>query len=186
MLPRAGVRYQTAPSNRSARACSTPAVSAPARGCPPMKRSSDTTGRGDGALGRADVGDDGVRRPPARAPRGRSARARRPARPRTRRPRPRRRRRCPPPRSRSRPARAPAHARASRGPSPTPRLPRARARPARSSRRSARPRGPRPASVQRCAVCTPEALRSRTDSASPSSTSTVVSQPMQPSVIDWP
>ena len=35
-----GVRYQRAPSNRSARAFSTPAVSAPASGWPPMKRSS--------------------------------------------------------------------------------------------------------------------------------------------------
>ncbi len=35
-----GVRYQSAPSNRSSRACSTPAVSAPASGCPPMKRGS--------------------------------------------------------------------------------------------------------------------------------------------------
>ena len=37
-----GVRYQVAPSNRSARACSTPAVSAPASGWPPMKRGSST------------------------------------------------------------------------------------------------------------------------------------------------
>src|SRR6187549_363713 len=35
-----GVRYQRAPSKRSARAFWTPAVSAPASGCPPMKRSS--------------------------------------------------------------------------------------------------------------------------------------------------
>src|ERR671910_2465830 len=35
-----GVRYQTAPWNRSARACSTPAVSAPAIGWPPTKRGS--------------------------------------------------------------------------------------------------------------------------------------------------
>src|SRR5215217_7256184 len=35
-----GVRYQTAPSKRSVRACSTPAVSAPAIGCPPTKRGS--------------------------------------------------------------------------------------------------------------------------------------------------
>src|SRR3954447_24501833 len=35
-----GVRYQTAPWNRSARACSTPLVSAPATGWPPTKRSS--------------------------------------------------------------------------------------------------------------------------------------------------
>ena len=33
-----GVRYQVAPSNRSARACSTPAVSAPASGWPPTNR----------------------------------------------------------------------------------------------------------------------------------------------------
>ena len=39
---RVGVRYQVAPSNRSARACSTPAVSAPASGWPPMKRWSST------------------------------------------------------------------------------------------------------------------------------------------------
>src|SRR3954452_5092281 len=37
-----GVRYQTAPWNRSARACSTPLVSAPATGWPPTKRSSAT------------------------------------------------------------------------------------------------------------------------------------------------
>ena len=35
-----GVRYQVAPSNRSARACWTPAVSAPASGWPPTKRGS--------------------------------------------------------------------------------------------------------------------------------------------------
>src|SRR3954447_7680914 len=35
-----GVRYQTAPWKRSARACSTPLVSAPATGWPPTKRSS--------------------------------------------------------------------------------------------------------------------------------------------------
>ena len=35
-----GVRYQRAPSNRSARAFSTPEVSAPASGWPPMKRGS--------------------------------------------------------------------------------------------------------------------------------------------------
>ncbi len=40
VLPLAGVRYQVAPSKRSSRACSTPAVSAPASGCPPTKRSS--------------------------------------------------------------------------------------------------------------------------------------------------
>ena len=37
---RTGVRYQAAPSNRSARAFSTPLVSAPATGWPPTKRSS--------------------------------------------------------------------------------------------------------------------------------------------------
>ena len=37
-----GVRYHVAPSNRSARACSTPAVSAPASGCPPTNRGSST------------------------------------------------------------------------------------------------------------------------------------------------
>ncbi len=37
-----GVRYQAAPSNRSARAFSTPLVSAPATGWPPTKRSSAT------------------------------------------------------------------------------------------------------------------------------------------------
>ena len=37
-----GVRYQVAPSNSSARAWRTPAFSAPASGCPPMKRSSST------------------------------------------------------------------------------------------------------------------------------------------------
>ena len=35
-----GVRYQSAPSNRSGRACSTPEVSAPAIGWPPTNRSS--------------------------------------------------------------------------------------------------------------------------------------------------
>ena len=59
MLPSAGVRYHVAPSNRSARACSTPAVSAPASGWPPTKRSSAPATR-DHALGRADVGDDAV------------------------------------------------------------------------------------------------------------------------------
>ena len=39
---------------------------------------------------------------------------------------------------------------------------------------------------QRAAVRAEAALRSRTDSARPSSTATVVSQSMQPSVIDWP
>ena len=38
-----GVRYQRAPSNRSARAFSTPAVSAPANGCPPMNRSPSSS-----------------------------------------------------------------------------------------------------------------------------------------------
>ena len=37
-----GVRYQVASANRSARACSTPAVSAPASGWPPMNRGSST------------------------------------------------------------------------------------------------------------------------------------------------
>ena len=58
-----GVRYQRAPSNRSARAFSTPAVSAPASGCPPMKRSSagpSASRRHQGALGGADVGDHRV------------------------------------------------------------------------------------------------------------------------------
>src|SRR4051795_10726573 len=80
-----GVRYQRAPSNRSLRALATPAVSAPASGWPPTKRSAPSRpamggarpafGRaadealgaleaGDGgdqlALGRADVGDRGV------------------------------------------------------------------------------------------------------------------------------
>src|SRR5664279_5182543 len=41
VLPCAGVRYQLAPSKRSSRACSTPAVSAPASGCPPTNRSSE-------------------------------------------------------------------------------------------------------------------------------------------------
>ena len=48
------------PSKRSARAFSTPAVSAPASGWPPMKRSSSPK-RGDQlALGRADVADHGL------------------------------------------------------------------------------------------------------------------------------
>ena len=38
-----GVRYQVASWKRSARARSTPAVSAPASGCPPMKRGSETS-----------------------------------------------------------------------------------------------------------------------------------------------
>ena len=54
-----GVRYQVAPSKRSARACSTPAVSAPASGWPPTKRGSSRRGD-DRALGRADVGDHAV------------------------------------------------------------------------------------------------------------------------------
>ena len=61
----AGVRYQVAPSNRSARACSTPAVSAPASGWPPTNRGSSMRGD-DRALGRADVGDHAVA--PARRP----------------------------------------------------------------------------------------------------------------------
>src|SRR5436190_1832771 len=40
VLSCAGVRYQVAPSKRSSRACSTPEVSEPASGWPPMKRSS--------------------------------------------------------------------------------------------------------------------------------------------------
>ena len=55
-----GVRYQVASANRSARACSTPAVSAPASGWPPMKRGSSTAPT-HGALDRADVGHDAVR-----------------------------------------------------------------------------------------------------------------------------
>ena len=39
-VPDVGVRYQVEPSNRSARACRTPAVSAPASGWPPTKRGS--------------------------------------------------------------------------------------------------------------------------------------------------
>ena len=62
-----GVRYQVASANRSARACSTPEVSAPASGWPPMKRGSSTS-LDDRALDRADVGDDALRRPPRRAP----------------------------------------------------------------------------------------------------------------------
>ena len=102
---RVGVRYQRAPSKRSARAFSTPAVSAPASGWPPMKRSSLAERGDDLALGRADVGDDGV----LAAGRQRLARQlgepRRPA-PRRRRPPPRRRPRRPRPAARSmRPAR---------------------------------------------------------------------------------
>ena len=68
------MRYQVAPSKRSARACSTPEVSAPASGWPPMKRGSSraaTTARlveptsRDGAVGRA-------RRPAPRPPRPRA------------------------------------------------------------------------------------------------------------------
>src|SRR5919201_2034638 len=88
-----GVRYQVAPSNRSARAWCTPAVSAPASGCPPTKRGSawaattarfvDPTSPGAQALAggqrdraadqpHADDGDDHVRLqgPPAPVPRG--------------------------------------------------------------------------------------------------------------------
>src|SRR5919202_364285 len=39
-VPVVGVRYQVAPSNRSARACSTPAASLPASGWPPTNRGS--------------------------------------------------------------------------------------------------------------------------------------------------
>ena len=55
-----GVRYQVASANRSARACSTPAISAPASGWPPMKRVG-RRGLHERALGRADVGDDARR-----------------------------------------------------------------------------------------------------------------------------
>ena len=58
-VPAVGVRYQVAPSNSSARAWRTPAFSAPASGCPPMKRSSSHRLH-DGALGRADVGHHAV------------------------------------------------------------------------------------------------------------------------------
>ena len=70
-----GVRYHVAPSKRSARACSTPEVSAPASGWPPMKRGSSrapTTARlveptsRDGAVGRRA-------RPAPRRPRAPSA-----------------------------------------------------------------------------------------------------------------
>ena len=65
--PRAGVRYQVAPSNRSARACSTPAVSAPGQ-----RMAADEPLVGPGgrqqALGRADVADHAVRRRSAAAP----------------------------------------------------------------------------------------------------------------------
>ena len=107
VLPRAGVRYQVAPSNRSSRACSTPAVSAPARGCPPMKRSSATPASAMARLVEPTSVTTHVRPRAVRAPRARSLQAHRPARPRTRRPRPAPRRRCPPPARRSRRARAP-------------------------------------------------------------------------------
>ena len=58
-----GVRYQRAPSKRSARALSTPDVSAPASGWPPMNRSRAAPSGSaaiSAALGRAHVGDHGV------------------------------------------------------------------------------------------------------------------------------
>ncbi len=130
MLPRAGVRYQVAPSKRSSRACSTPAVSAPASGCPPMKRWSAPAAPSS-ALGRADVADHavGARRVERLGdePREHARRARRRTRSRRRRPPPRR----PRHRGRSRPARARRSARRDRGRS------RVTRRPAR--RRAARP-----------------------------------------------
>ena len=151
MLPCAGVRYQVAPSKRSSRACSTPAVSAPASGCPPMKRSSAPRLR-DGALGRADVADHAVRGPAAAsAARDRVARARRRAPRRTRPRRPRRRsRRLGAPR-RSRRARAPA-----RAPSPSGSYPRTLA-PARS--RAASPIEPPISPTPRTAIRIRSALR---------------------------
>ena len=144
-------------------------------------------GLGEQPLGRADVADDAVaarrRRAPRRRRRGSAPTGRRDehglgARDRLGDARRRR--------GRSRRARAHARARPGRGRSRTPRPRRGRGRRGRSSRRSARRRGRRSASAQRGAVCAPAALRSRTDAASPSSTSTVVSQAMHPSVIDWP
>ena len=181
---RAGVRYQVAPSNRSARAWSTPGgLGAGER----VAADEALVGVADDerALGRADVGDHAVRRRRrerladglgqgadrrrdehgvgARRPRSRASAARSIA--------PRSSAAANAPRSGSKPA----HLGAERAPG----------RRARSSRRSGRRRGPRSASAQRGALPRrPRCGRGRQRSSS--STSTVVSQPMQPSVIDWP
>ncbi len=140
----AGVRYQVAPSNRSSRACCTPAVSAPASGWPPIEALVGAAPASD-ALGRADVADHAVRAGAGeRSADGLGERADRASR------RTRRRRRATAlgdvgglrvdRAERQRPrAHAPvgviaAHLARRRG----------AARPGRSSRRSARPRGPRP------------------------------------------
>ena len=138
----AGVRYQVAPSNRSARACSTPAVLG-ARERMAADEALVAPRLGEHALGRADVADHavasggverrahGLRERPHR--RRHEHHVARPPPP----------RRCPAPARRSRRAPARARARAGRGHTRTPARRRARARPGRSSRRSARRRGPR-------------------------------------------
>ena len=135
-----GVRYQVAPSNRSARACSTPEVSAPASGWPPTNRGSSSaatiarlveptsvTTQSAGAAASTAADRLGQRRPPAR-----------------RRTRPRRRATASATSSHARSI-APRSSGASRAPparvvTPRPKRRGARARPARSSRRSARRR----------------------------------------------
>ena len=105
-----GVRYQTAPSKRSPRACATPAASAPASGWPPTKRGSPPAASTTGAF------TDPTSLTTQSGPAARSAsahdarRGRRRAPPRTRRPHRRERRRAS-----ARPRRRP-RARARRGP----------------------------------------------------------------------
>ncbi len=58
-----GVRIQARPSNKSARAASSPPVAAPASGCPPTKRSLSGSCPAPAAilpLGAAHIGHDGV------------------------------------------------------------------------------------------------------------------------------
>ncbi len=129
------------------------------------------------------------RRSPARRLRARAGR-RRAGRPRAQRRTPPRRRPRPPrgphrPR-RPRRSRAPSRAPPRRGRTRARAHRLARALRGRSIRRSTRRRGRLGASGQGAAVRARAARRSRTDCASPSSSSTVVFQSMQPSVIDCP
>ena len=174
-----GVRYQRAPSKRSSRDPSTPAVSAPASGWPPTKRSAPGLDRLEqGTFRRADVGDDGAG--PGRLQRranelrqdadGGAEAAAAPA-------TPRRSSAARPPR-RSRRARAPSQRRGLRS-KPATSAPRRRPRRGRSSRRSARRRGRRPSRVP------PRGAASAHGGGEPSSTA-LVSQSMQASVIDRP
>ena len=178
-----GVRYQRAPWKRSARAFSTPAVSAPASGWPPTKRSSSPSAatssrlveptsvttrlRAAGRERRARL--LGQRRRPAPAQKTTlgaleaaatesAARSSAPSSTRPLQPSP------------------------GRGRSPPPRRRAAAARRARSSRRSGRRRGRRSSSRRPPLSCGAPRPRRR---AAPAP-STVSSQSMQASVIDWP